>query len=262
MPSASRTGMPTASAGGVGELAASTRYTRCSLRSAARQPWPIRPSTRPKRAAPRLTGRPGYPRRRPRPRCGRSPGTAWPSEPGAAGAAVAPTWTPSPRSPARPTFTASARSGTGRTAKAGGPGCGRTREPGRCRHRPVTAGGRWMTRTNTTRCVAGRCSRMTSCAGRQRPAPEDRVERVRPARDPDGSDVSRHVAVPLSTPLTRALPLFRLILAAPLPRLDPGWGWPSCGPVSWAWRPARLRPAVRGSGRGPRRRCGWSRRVW
>ena len=59
---------------------------------------------------------------------------------------------------------------------------------------------------------------------------------------------------------------FRRIPAAlrlHVPRLDPGWGWRSCGPDQLgAGCRVRFRTAVRGSGRRPRRRCGWSRRVW
>ena len=80
------------------------------------------------------------------------------------------TWMTLPSRLARPRCSASERSGTSRTARAGGPGSGSTRGRVRCMCRRGMVGYRWTIRTNTTSCSAGgRCSAMTSCAVRLRP---------------------------------------------------------------------------------------------
>ena len=122
----------TVSAGDVGELAGSRRSTRCSWSSAVQPGWCTRRSARSLRAALRWPGQPGSQRRLPRPRSGCSLSTGSPSEAkvdGLAGPSPRPT---SPSRQARLTCSGSERSDTGRTGKAGEPGCGSTRERSAC----------------------------------------------------------------------------------------------------------------------------------
>ena len=61
--------------------------------------------------------------------CGYSLSTGSPNAARVAGGAGPSAWTTSPSRPARPTFSGSARRGTGRIGRAGGPGCGSTPAP-------------------------------------------------------------------------------------------------------------------------------------
>ena len=166
--SGSRTGTRIASAGDVGELAASRRLTRRSWCSAALQPSSIRCLTRHEargaevaRAA-RLSasadlGRAAGARRA---RAGRA-------RPWRLAARCPSPWPTSPSRPARPTCSGSARRRYKQDRESWRARLRQYQGLARCRCRRGTAGGRSMTATSTTRCAGGRCSARTSCAGRR-----------------------------------------------------------------------------------------------
>ena len=123
----------------------------------ARPAWCTRCSARPRCVVLRSSGRPGFQRRRPRPRSGCSLSTGLLNAALMAGVVVSSPWPTSPKRPARPHCPASERRVISKTAKAGGPGSGSTREPATGIRARETAGGAWTMRTSTTRYAGGRC---------------------------------------------------------------------------------------------------------